>query len=95
MDLSFIIPLILGCTLIAYIFVSLKNIKTNNVWKTFNQTFIPENSQEIIQKHFHTNSIEESSLEEQAVKNMYELESPSPQSSRAQPIIEENNSTLL
>ena len=71
MDFSFIIPIILGATLIAYIMISLNNMQTDSVWKNFNQTFIPKNSEEIVSKKFHSNSIEESSLEEQAVKSMH------------------------
>ena len=95
MDFSFIIPIILGVTLIAYILVSLNNMKTNNVWKDFNQTFIPENSQQIINKKINIQSIEESSLEEQAVKNMNDLTSSYPSTSRAQPLLDENAGSLL
>lgn len=75
--------------------LSLNNMQTNNVWNNFNQTFIPENSQEIINKKFHVNSIEESSLEEQAVKTMQDLTCSYPTTSRAQPVLEEKNGSLL
>ena len=70
-------------------------VGVNNVWKDFNQTFIPENSQEIINKKINIQSIEESSLEEQAVKNMNELTSSYPSTSRAQPLLDENAGSLL
>ena len=95
MDFSFIIPIILGVTLIAYIMLSFNNMKTNNVWKNFNQTFIPENSQQIINKKINIQSIEESSLEEQAIKNMNNLTSSYPSTSRAEPILDDNHGSLL
>lgn len=95
MDFTFLIPIILGATLIAYIVLSLNNMQTNNVWKNFNQTFIPENSQQIINKKINTSSIQESSLEEQAVKNMCELTSQYPSTSRAEPILDDSHGSLL
>ena len=91
MDLSYIIPILLATILIGYIIISLRQMPTNNTWRQFNNTFIPNNQQEIINKHIIPDTPGVPTLEESAVQNMINLESDPPKSSRAEPIL--NNFT--
>ena len=97
MDFSHIIPIILASVLIGYILLSLKHMPINNTWKKFDNTFIPKNQQEIINKHINPNTQNSLTLEESAVIDMKNLEQPQPTTSRAQPVLNDfiNNASNM